>query len=135
MRRRGVPAALAPTAARDILTEAAACLADPFLRELAAAADLRQEWLLEGLVTPGEIRRGRPDLLARQGDVWWLVDFKSSRPPAEMAWDDFLAREVERHRPQLLAYRELAAARLGLSPDSLRPVLYFTACQRRVDLA
>ncbi|MCL6622850.1 MAG: UvrD-helicase domain-containing protein [Syntrophobacterales bacterium] len=134
MRRRGVPAALAPTAARDILTEAAACLADPFLRELAAAADLRQEWLLEGLVTPGEIRRGRPDLLARQGDVWWLVDFKSSRPPAEMAWDDFLAREVERHRPQLLAYRELAAARLGLSPDSLRPVLYFTACQRRVDL-
>ncbi len=134
LRRGGHPPEAAASLAGEILAEAAACLEDPFLKGLTAADELRQEWLLEGLAGPQEVRRGRPDLLARQGDVWWLVDFKSSRPPADKAWEEFLAREAERYRPQLEAYRELAAARLGLPPASLRPVLYFTACRRLVAL-
>ncbi|MEJ5329839.1 MAG: UvrD-helicase domain-containing protein [Desulfobaccales bacterium] len=135
VRRAGSPPEEAADLAADILAEAVACLEDPFLKDLRAADELRPEWLLEGVSAPREVRRGRPDLLARQGEVWWLVDFKSSRPPAGMAWEEFLSREAERYRPQLLAYRELAAARLGLPPDALRPVLYFTACRRRVALS
>lgn len=135
VRRAGTPPEEAASLAADILAEAAACLEDPFLKELKAADELRQEWLLEGVSAPQEVRRGRPDLLARRGDLWWLVDFKSSRPPQGMAWEEFLPREVERYRPQLLAYRELVAARLGVSPDSLRAVLFFTACRQRVALS
>lgn len=135
LRRWGLPPAEALALAADLLAEAAHCLEDPFLQELRLADELRQEWLLEGVSAPQEVRRGRPDLLARQGEVWWLLDFKSSRPAAGMTWEEFLEQEGKRYRPQLEAYRELAAAHLGLPPAALRPVLYFTAGRRRVEIS
>ena len=92
------------------------------------------ELLLEDQPAPAVIRRGRLDLLAFDGRDWWLVDFKSSRPPAGDDWDDFLVKEREKYRPQLLAYREMVAKAKGISPDAIRPALYFTACQQVMEL-
>ncbi len=49
------------------------------------------------------------DRLAFDGKYWWLLDFKTSRPAAGEDWEAFTTRETEKYRPQLLAYREMAA--------------------------
>ncbi|MGQ9687432.1 MAG: UvrD-helicase domain-containing protein [Desulfobaccales bacterium] len=129
----GLPPEPAWTLAPDILAEVAACLQDPFLQPLLAPEAARSEWLLEDQPAPGVIRRGRLDLLAFDGQDWWLVDFKTSRPPTGVPWDDFLRSEMEKYRPQLAAYREMIANLRGLSPQAIRPALYFTACRQAVE--
>ncbi len=130
----GVPRQEAQTLASEILSEAAACLQDPFLKKLLAAESSRFEWLLEDQPAPGFIRRGRLDLLAFDGKDWWLVDFKTSRPPLGVPWEDFLLSEKEKYRPQLEAYREITAKACRLKPEALRLALYFTACQKVLPL-
>jgi ATP-dependent exoDNAse (exonuclease V) beta subunit len=120
--------------APEALAEAQACLSDPTLARFIGAPpeEMKSEWLLEDAPALGVVRRGRLDLLVKEGEKWWLVDFKTSRPPAGVPWEDFLARETEKYRPQLLAYREMAAGLQGLEPQALRLALYFTACRRLV---
>ncbi|MFZ2089869.1 MAG: PD-(D/E)XK nuclease family protein, partial [Desulfobaccales bacterium] len=131
----GVPRTLARDLAPAILAEAAASLEDPFLQNLLKPESAVSEWALEDQPVPGVIRRGRLDLLAFDGAHWWLVDFKTSRPPAGENWDDFLSKEAEKYRPQLLAYREMTAKLKGIAPpESIRLALYFTACQKAVEL-
>jgi len=72
--------------------------------------------------------------LAFDGRDWWLVDFKTSRPPAGGDWDAFLVQEKEKYRPQLQAYRDMVAAARDLSPEAIRPALYFTACHKILEL-
>ena len=75
------------------------------------------------------------DLLAFDGKNLWLVDFKTSRPPAGVSWDDFLLEEQEKYRPQLTAYREMTARVKGLAaPGDVRLALYFTAGRQAVEL-
>jgi ATP-dependent helicase/nuclease subunit A len=131
----GVPRETAQNLAPEILREVDACLDDPFLKELLAPASAVSEWGLEDQPAPGTIRRGRLDLLAFDGRHWWLVDFKSSRPRSGESWEDFLGREQEKYRPQLLAYREMTARVKGLSsPEDIRLALYFTAGRKIVEL-
>ena len=56
-----------------------------------------------------------------------------ARKPAE-DWEDFIAQETEKYRPQLLAYREMAARAKGLRPEEIRLALYFTACRKAVEV-
>jgi ATP-dependent helicase/nuclease subunit A len=121
--------------APEILAEVAACLADPALAALLQPGAAVSEWALEDQPAPGVIRRGRLDLLAHDGKNWWLVDFKTSRPPDGVAWDDFLSHEKEKYRPQLTAYREMTAGVKDLAaPEDIRLALYFTACRKMVEL-
>ena len=137
LRQEGLPAAAAAALAREIQIELAACREDPFLTallrpEIPWAAS---EWLLEDQPQPGVIRRGVIDLLSFDGHDWWLLDFKTSRPAVEEDWDAFIAQETERYRPQLNAYREMAARAKGLaSPAAIRVGIYFTACQRVAEI-
>jgi ATP-dependent exoDNAse (exonuclease V) beta subunit len=114
-----------------------ACQADPFLSAL-LAPDMpwaASEWLLEDQPHPGAIRRGVIDHLSFDGKDWWLLDFKTSRPAGDKDWEDFIAQETEKYRPQLLAYREMAAKAKGLaSPAAIRVGIYFTACRRVVEM-
>jgi len=130
----GVPWETAQTLAPEILAEVRACLQDPFLGGLLFSQSSLTEWLLEDQPAPSVIRRGRLDLLAFDGREWWLVDFKTSRPPQEGAWENFLLFEQEKYRPQLLAYREMTAKAKGISPEIIRLALYFTACRKAVEL-
>lgn len=132
LRQAGLDQETAARAAPEVLAEVGACLADPFLARLLAPdlEEARSEWLLEDAPGEGIIRRGKIDRFVRDGDKWWLVDYKTSRPPEGQDWEAFMAAEAEKYRPQLLAYRDMAAKAKGLSPESIHPVIYFTACQR-----
>ncbi len=92
------------------------------------------EWLLEDLAAPGTLRRGKIDRLGFDGQDWWLLDYKSSRPGDPADWEDFIAGELVKYRPQLLAYREMAARAKGLRFEEIRLALYFTACRRAVEV-
>jgi ATP-dependent helicase/nuclease subunit A len=137
LRQEGMTTAAAASLAEEIQAELAACQADPFLSSLLRPDIPRavSEWLLEDQPQPGTIRRGMIDYLAFDGSHWWLIDFKTSRPAAGEDWDAFVATETDAYRPQLLAYREMAAKAKGLtSPEDLRVGIYFTANQKVVEI-
>ena len=137
LRQEGLGPEAAAALALEVLAEAAACAQDPFLAPLLAPVlpQARSEWALEDLAEPGTIRRGKMDRLVCRDGVWWLLDYKTSRPDKGVDWEEFIAREAEKYRPQLLDYREMAAKALGIEPpEALRLVLYFTACRRAVTL-
>lgn len=135
LRQGGVAPETASRLAPEILAEAVACRRDPFLAGLlASSTPRRSEWLLEADAGPGLIRRGQIDLLAFDGKSWWLVDYKTSRPEREEDWQEFICRETAKYRPQLLAYQEMAARLQGLALETIRLALYFTGCQRAVEI-
>lgn len=126
----------AGTLAESILKEVKACLQDPFLAWL-LGGDHEQaysEWALEDRPAPGQIRSGTIDRLVFDGACWWLVDYKTSRPAEGEGEEAFLQREAEQYRRQLLAYREMVAQFFGAAPETIRPIIYFTALQRKTDL-
>jgi ATP-dependent exoDNAse (exonuclease V) beta subunit len=137
LRQGGLDQETAARLAPEILAEAAACLADPFLARLLApeVQTAKSEWLLEDAPSEGMIRRGKIDRLVHDGETWWLVDYKTSRPPEGEDWEAFAAGEAEKYRPQLLAYRDMAAKALGLGPEAITPAIYFTAWQRALRIA
>ena len=88
---------------------------------------------MEAWHTGNDLYRGQIDRLVYDGRDWWLLDYKTSRPAPGISWDDFIASELEKYRPQLLAYREMAAWFDAVdSPELIKTILYFTACQRHV---
>jgi ATP-dependent helicase/nuclease subunit A len=137
LRQAGMPAAAAAALAPEIQAELQACRDDPFLAGL-LKSDLpfgASEWLLEDQGQPGLIRRGVIDRLVFDGQDWWLLDFKSSRPAAGEDSEVFFHQETEKYRPQLLAYREMAAKAKGIEPPAaIRLALYFTAIQKAVEI-
>lgn len=132
LRQGGLDPESAARLAPEMLAEAAACLADPFLARLLSLdlQEAKSEWLIEDAPGDGLIRRGKIDRFGYDGKDWWLVDYKTSRPAGDEDWETFLAGEVEKYRPQLLAYRDMAAKARGLAPEAINLVIYFTACQR-----
>jgi ATP-dependent exoDNAse (exonuclease V) beta subunit len=137
LRQEGLTRPVAAALAAEIQAELAACQADPFLMAL-LAPDIpwaASEWLMEDQPQPGCIRRGVIDHLAFDGNDWWLLDFKTSRPARDEDWDTFLAQEAEKYRPQLMAYREMAAKAQGIEPpEAIRVGVYFTACRKMVEV-
>ena len=137
LRQEGLARPVAAALAAEIQAELAACQADPFLTSL-LAPDIpwvASEWLLEDQPQPGAIRRGVIDRLGFDGQTWWLLDFKTSRPAPGEDWDIYLAQETEKYRPQLLAYREMAAKAKGIEPpEAIRVGVYFTACRQAVEM-
>jgi ATP-dependent helicase/nuclease subunit A len=135
LRQGGVELEAAARLAPEMLAEVAACRRDPFLAGLLSrSSPPRSEWLLEEDAGPGRIRRGQIDLLTYDGKDWWILDYKTSRPEKPDDWEDFLRQEVDKYRPQLLAYRQMAARIKGIPPETIRLALYFTGCQRAVEL-
>jgi ATP-dependent exoDNAse (exonuclease V) beta subunit len=133
----GIERAASVRLAADLLAEVAACQQDPFLAPLLAnhGPVAHSEWLLEDRPAAGLIRRGKIDCLVFDGREWWLLDYKTSRPPRGTTWEDFLPAQAEIYRPQLLAYREMAAKLLGIDDSTgIKVVLYFTAGQKVIYL-
>ena len=137
LRQEGLTRSVAEALAPEIEAELAACQADPFLTSL-LSPDIpwaASEWLLEDQSQPGAIRRGIIDLVAFDGQDWWLLDFKTSRPAPGEDWEAFITQETEKYRPQLLAYREMAAKAKGIKPpETIRLGIYFTACRQVVEI-
>jgi ATP-dependent helicase/nuclease subunit A len=136
LRQGGLDPNIAALLAPEILAEVEACLADPFVARLLSSAlpENKSEWRVEDAPGSGLIRRGQIDRLAHDGKDWWLVDYKTSRPPEGGDWQAFLAGEAAKYRPQLLAYRDMAAKALGLEPETINVALYFTARRQVVEI-
>jgi ATP-dependent helicase/nuclease subunit A len=123
--------------AQDILAEIRACQTDPFLARLLAPTlpVAKSEWGLEAWHAPDTLYRGQIDRLVFDGQEWWLLDYKTARPAAGVDWEIFIQQETEKYRPQLLAYREMAAKLFDVTPpEIINIVLYFTANRRHVRL-
>jgi ATP-dependent helicase/nuclease subunit A len=136
LRREEVPESQATGLAEDILEEIQLCLEEPFFAWLLRDdhAQAYCEWALEDLPTADQIRVGMVDRVVFDGSFWWVVDYKTSRASKGESEVVFLQREAERYRPQVLAYQEMVAHALDLDRDKIRPALYFTALQRKVEL-
>jgi ATP-dependent exoDNAse (exonuclease V) beta subunit len=89
---------------------------------------------LEDRPAVDQIRTGTVDRIVFDGSNWWVIDYKTSRPLSEETVDGFIAREVQRYRPQLEAYREMVANYFKVEIPKVRAVFYFTALQRKAEL-
>ncbi len=136
LRQAGLDPEKAKQLAPELRAELEACRRDPWLARLLDPnlTGAVSEWLLEDLAAPGTLRRGKLDRLVFIEGSWWIIDYKTSRPAAGEDWGAFIAHETEKYRPQLTAYREMTARLKGLAPEEIRVALYFTACQRSMEL-
>ncbi len=132
----GVAEMEASDTAEDILQEIQHCLQEEFFIWLISKNHPKAytEYRLEDRPVANQIRSATVDRVVFDGTIWWVVDYKTSRPlPGESA-DRFIKREVDRYRSQLLTYRDMVANTFSRNIDSVRPVLYFTALQQKVEL-
>jgi ATP-dependent exoDNAse (exonuclease V) beta subunit len=133
--KEGVSELQCKSLAEEILHEVQTCLGETFFSWLVSNnhAAAYCEWSLEDRPAADQIRSGTVDRLVFDGVHWWVVDYKTGRPLSGESVDSFIAREVQRYRPQLQAYREMVANYFKVDVSSVRTVLYFTALQRKVE--
>lgn len=122
----------AATVALEIEGELRACQDEDFFSWLLHRSDPcgESEWAMEALRRPGVVQMGILDFVRQDRDLWWIVDFKTSRPEAHQGEADFLKQEAERYRLQLKAYRDILARAKGIDPARIRGGLYFTGIQK-----
>jgi ATP-dependent helicase/nuclease subunit A len=121
--RLGLPAEVRERAEDRVIDALLACADDPRARWLWApehrdvATPLELTGILDGRLVETSVDRAFVD----ESGTRWLVDFKLGSH-GEGGRDEFIARELERYRPQLERAAELAA---GLGPQAVRTALYF----------
>ena len=118
--------------AAEIAAEVDQCLADPFLsRMLRADVSLRvPEWEIEDKTDDASgptVRSGAMDLVVMDGDRWWIVDYKTSRPEPGQTAPEFALAQGEKYAPQLSAYRRMLAEATGAQPSLIEAGIYLTA--------
>jgi ATP-dependent exoDNAse (exonuclease V) beta subunit len=123
LREAGLGVGPATEAATRVVTRLQQVVQQPRVQWLLGAAhrQARSEWRLSGVVD-GALRNVVIDrsFVDEQGHRW-VIDFKTSSH-AGGGLEQFLRSELERYRPQLTLYRELAS-RTG--PEPVRAALYF----------
>ncbi|MGO9414654.1 MAG: UvrD-helicase domain-containing protein [Syntrophobacteraceae bacterium] len=115
--------------ARRALSEVKSCLDDPWLKAFyGIAPELRRiEWPAECTHERDVLYSGVIDLAARIDGKWNLVDFKTSRPSEGECIEDFLQRELEAGRPQILGYCEIWAKLTATDPAGIDAFIFWTA--------
>ncbi len=118
----GVPADRLPEAAARVVEALVAVQADPRGRWiLGPAREEQREHALSGRLHGEVVRLVFDRSFVDEQGVRWVIDYKTSRHIGG-GLEEFLDREVERYRPQLQRYAQLAQ-RLG--PQPVRLGLYF----------
>jgi ATP-dependent exoDNAse (exonuclease V) beta subunit len=79
---------------------------------------------------PGTVQTGILDFVKHDGEYWWIVDFKSSRPMEGQTETEFLEQQTAYYRPQLLAYEGMLAQARDIDRERIRIGLYFTSIQQ-----
>jgi len=121
--RLGVPESVQPRALEVILTALRQTLSDERGRWILSGThhEAYSEWELSG-VSGGRLRNLKVDRsFVDESGTRWVIDYKTSAHEGGDL-EGFLAREIERYRPQLEAYLELARA---MGPQPVRAALYF----------
>ena len=121
--RLGMPRSEQPRALEVILTALRRTLTDERGRWILSGThhEAYSEWELSG-VSGGRLRNVKIDRsFVDESGTRWLIDYKTSAHEGGDL-EGFLAQEIERYRPQLEAYLELARA---VGPQPVRAALYF----------
>jgi ATP-dependent exoDNAse (exonuclease V) beta subunit len=121
--RLGVPRSEQPRALEVILTALRQTLADERGRWILTGShrEAYSEWELSG-VSGGRLRNVKIDRsFIDASGTRWVIDYKTSTHEGGDL-EGFLAQEIDRYRPQLEAYLELARA---AGPQPVRAALYF----------
>jgi len=122
----------ASVVASEIEAELLACLNEPFFKWLLdrSRPAAESEWAIEAVEKSNIIRTGILDFVRKDENYWWIIDFKTSRPEETEKEAQFLARETDLYRPQLMAYRDMLARVKGIDTGKIRTGLYFTRIQK-----
>ena len=114
------------------LSQVKSCLDDPWLQAFYRVPPERRrvEWPVECIHGQEGIYSGVIDLAAEIEGKWNLVDFKTAEPLEGESVEDFLRREIEEYRPQILAYGEIWAKVTGTDQAQLHAFLYWTALRQ-----
>ena len=123
LERLGVPRDERPRAAEVILAALRQTLADERGRWILSGShrEAYSEWELSG-VSGGRLRNVKIDRsFVDESGTRWVIDYKTSAHEGGDL-EGFLAREIERYRPQLEGYVALAQS---LGPEKVRAALYF----------
>jgi ATP-dependent exoDNAse (exonuclease V) beta subunit len=123
LREQGIGAAAARETALRIVARLAELVHDPRARWLLFGPhrEAASELPLSGVVD-GALRNIVIDRMFVDADgTRWIIDYKTG-VHAGAGLEEFLARELERYRPQLELYARMAAA---LGPELIRAALYF----------
>ncbi len=129
LRRIGIEGSKALEIARKALSEVKSCLDDPWLQAFYGIPPDRRrvEWSAECTHGRDVIYSGVIDLATEIEGKWNLVDFKTSRPLEGERIGDFLRREMEAYRPQILGYCEIWAKLTKTDPARIDAFIYWTA--------
>ena len=129
--REGVSNESASSLAQDILGEVSGVLQDPFIRRLLVKKTpvLRSEWAVEDSAGERRIRSGILDLVAFDGTSWWIIDFKTSRPP-DGNLEAFVDGQMALYRPQIEAYRAMLGKAEGVREENIKAGIYLTAMKK-----
>lgn len=127
----------AAAVAQEIADEVTACQKEPFFKWLLDRThpDGESEYTIEAVSLPGVIQAGVLDLVKQDGDLWWIVDFKTSRPEAGEGEAEFVKQQAEYYRPQLTAYQAMLAKAKGVDIAQVRVGLYFTNLRQWHEIA
>jgi ATP-dependent exoDNAse (exonuclease V) beta subunit len=130
--RIGIERSRALEIAREALSEVKSCLGDPWLQVFYDTPPDRRrvEWSAECIHEREVVYSGVIDLAAEIDGKWNLVDFKTSRPSEGESIKDFMRREIEAYRPQLLGYCEIWSKLTNTDPARIDAFIYWTGIRR-----
>jgi ATP-dependent exoDNAse (exonuclease V) beta subunit len=119
--------------AREAILEVSSCLADPWLQAFYGARreSRKVEWSAECAHGRDMLYSGVIDLAVEMEGKWRVVDFKTSRPLKTDDIEAFLQEEIELHRAQMLAYREICAKLTGAAFADIEVFIYWTALREK----
>ncbi|MEA2014323.1 MAG: 3'-5' exonuclease, partial [Thermodesulfobacteriota bacterium] len=126
----GVPKNRSNETATEIIEEAEKTLADPFIFRLIKSPESKSEWEIEDTPSEGRVSSGVIDLVAPDGNTWWICDFKTSQPEEGQPVEEFIAYERELYRSQIEAYREMLARLKDIPETQIHAGIYLTALLR-----
>jgi len=133
--REGVAGESVTRLAKEILEEVSAVLQDPIVSRLLKREMpvLRSEWAVEDSAADRRIRSGILDLVAYDGAFWWIIDFKTSKPP-DGNIEDFVNGQTTLYRPQIEAYRVMLQKVEGVRAENIRAGIYLTALKQWIEM-
>jgi ATP-dependent exoDNAse (exonuclease V) beta subunit len=132
MAAEGVSLDAAEVMAQGVADEVTSCQKESFFQWLLDRSHPvgQSEYALEAVKQEGTVHTGILDFVRQDGDRWWIVDFKTSRPKTGQTEAEFIEEQAEYYRPQLTAYQDMLAKTHGIDITQVRKGLYFTSLQQ-----
>lgn len=120
----GIPSHAMPAAKQRVLSALKSALSSDKGRwVLDSHSDARSELPLTGIIDGSRVNAVIDRTFVAENGERWIIDYKTGQPQKGESRENFLEREVDRYRDQLVSYSRLLS-QSGM-PEKLRAALYF----------